>query len=116
MAENNKIYITANEHAEMLDVSVGHAYKLNQELEKEGFLVIAGKVPDAILKNAGMVSVCRRWSNESGKRQENRKMVDSVSLYGLAGETPEIHQKRFCDQKRGGGMASKFPYYAKSGL
>lgn len=45
MAENNKIYITANELAEMLGVSVGHAYKLNQELEKEGFLVIAGKVP-----------------------------------------------------------------------
>ena len=41
--------ITANELAEMLGVSVGHAYKLirklNQELEKEGFLVIAGKVP-----------------------------------------------------------------------
>lgn len=35
--------------AQMLGVSVGHAYKLirklNQELEKEGFLVIAGKVP-----------------------------------------------------------------------
>ena len=49
MTENNKIYITANELAEMLGVSVGHAYKLirklNQELEKEGFLVIAGKVP-----------------------------------------------------------------------
>ena len=49
MAENNKIYITANELAEMLGVSVGHAYKLirklNQELKKEGFLVIAGKVP-----------------------------------------------------------------------
>lgn len=49
MEENNKIYITANELAEMLGVSVGHAYKLirklNQELEKEGFLVIAGKVP-----------------------------------------------------------------------
>ena len=29
MAENNKIYITANELAEMLGVSVGHAYKLN---------------------------------------------------------------------------------------
>lgn len=33
----------------MLGVSVGHAYKfirkLNQELEKDGFLVIAGKVP-----------------------------------------------------------------------
>ena len=42
MAENNKIYITANELAEMLGVSVGHAYKLirklNEELEKEGFL------------------------------------------------------------------------------
>lgn len=42
MAENNKIYITANELAEMLGVFVGHAYKLirklNQELEKEGFL------------------------------------------------------------------------------
>ena len=38
-----------DELAEMLGVSVGHAYKLirklNQELEKEGFLVIAGKVP-----------------------------------------------------------------------
>ena len=27
MAENNKIYITANELAEMLGVSVGHAYR-----------------------------------------------------------------------------------------
>ena len=39
MAENNKIYITANELAEMLGVSVGHAYKLirklNQELEEK---------------------------------------------------------------------------------
>lgn len=58
------------------------------------------KFPDAILKNAGMVSVCRRWSNESGKRQENRKMVDSVSLYGLARKTSEIYQKRFCDQQK----------------
>ena len=28
---------------------------------------------------------------KGGKRQENRKMVDSVSLYGLAEETLEIH-------------------------
>jgi Mn-dependent DtxR family transcriptional regulator len=45
----NKIYITASELAELLDVSVGHAYKmvrqLNKELEKEGYLIIAGKVP-----------------------------------------------------------------------
>ena len=49
MTIENKIYITASELAEMLGDSVGHAYKiirkLNQELEKNGFLVIAGKVP-----------------------------------------------------------------------
>ena len=49
MTIENNIYITASELAEMLGVSVGHAYKiirkLNQELEKNGFLVIAGKVP-----------------------------------------------------------------------
>lgn len=49
METTNKIFITANELAEMLGVSVGHSYKiirkLNQELEKQGFLVIAGKVP-----------------------------------------------------------------------
>ena len=49
MTIENKIYITASELAEMLGVSVGHAYKiirkLYQELEKNGFLVIAGKVP-----------------------------------------------------------------------
>ena len=49
MTIENKIYITASELAEMLGVSVGHAYKiirkLNPELEKNGFLVIAGKVP-----------------------------------------------------------------------
>lgn len=49
MTEENKIYITASELAEMLGVSVGHSYKiirrLNQELLKDGYLVIAGKVP-----------------------------------------------------------------------
>lgn len=49
MKKENKIYITASELSEMLDVSVGHAYKIirrmNQELQKEGYLVIAGKVP-----------------------------------------------------------------------
>ena len=49
MIVENKIFITAKELAEMLDISVGHSYKiirqLNEELEKEGFLVVAGKVP-----------------------------------------------------------------------
>ena len=49
MATENKIYFTAGELAEMLGISVGHAYKiirrLNQELSDDGFLIIAGKVP-----------------------------------------------------------------------
>lgn len=49
MNQENKIYISAHELAEMLNVSVSHAYKMvrqmNRELEKEGYLVIPGKVP-----------------------------------------------------------------------
>lgn len=45
----NKIYITAPEMAEMLDISLGHAYKiirgLNNELKNDGYIVIAGKIP-----------------------------------------------------------------------
>lgn len=49
MATQSKLYITASELAELLGISVGLAYKiikkLNAELEKEGYLIIAGKVP-----------------------------------------------------------------------
>lgn len=49
MTTEKKIYITAPEMAEMLGVSLGHAYKiirsLNQELKNDGYIVIAGKVP-----------------------------------------------------------------------
>ncbi len=49
MNTEQKIFITAPEMATMLGISTGHAYKLirtlNKELEKSGYLVIAGKVP-----------------------------------------------------------------------
>lgn len=49
MTTENKIFITAPEMTELLGVSLGHAYKMiremNKELEKAGYLVIAGKVP-----------------------------------------------------------------------
>lgn len=49
MRKENKIYITAVELSGMLGVSSGHAYKiirsLNLELGKEGYIVVAGKVP-----------------------------------------------------------------------
>ncbi len=46
---NMKLFYTAAEIAEMLDISVGQAYKIirawNTELAKENYLVIAGKIP-----------------------------------------------------------------------
>lgn len=48
MTNQNKLYITAPEMAEMLGISKGHAYKiirgLNQELKKDGYIVIAGRL------------------------------------------------------------------------
>lgn len=46
---NMKLFYSAAEIAEMLDISVGQAYKIirawNTELAKENYLVIAGKIP-----------------------------------------------------------------------
>ena len=43
--------MTADEVAAELGISKGHAYKMirqmNEELEKSGFIVVAGKVPRA---------------------------------------------------------------------
>lgn len=43
------IYYSAEDVKEMLGISRGHAYKivkkLNEELAKQGFIVIAGRVP-----------------------------------------------------------------------
>ena len=48
MTNQNKLYITAPEMAEMLGISIGHAYKiirgLNQELKNDGYIVIAGRL------------------------------------------------------------------------
>jgi len=49
MTTEKKIYITAREMSELLGISTGHAYKMiremNKELEKSGYITIAGKVP-----------------------------------------------------------------------
>ena len=51
MNTENKIYITASELAESLGVSLGKSYsiirQLNRELEKNGFITVAGKCPRA---------------------------------------------------------------------
>ena len=52
--DNQSIYITVSELAQVMGVSNGHAYKLiremNTELKKQGYLTIAGKLPRAYLK------------------------------------------------------------------
>lgn len=49
MSEVKKVYYSATEISEMLGISMGTSYriirKLNKELEKKGFIVIAGKLP-----------------------------------------------------------------------
>lgn len=53
MENTMKMYITADEVAELLGVSRGYAYKvirgLNDELKAKGFRVISGKVPRMML-------------------------------------------------------------------
>ena len=48
MEKTRKMYITAEEAAEILGVSTGYAYKiirqLNEELKAKGFITIAGRV------------------------------------------------------------------------
>lgn len=50
-----KYYYTAQEVADILGVSVASAYnrirEMNKELEKSGYLTIAGKVPIAYLQS-----------------------------------------------------------------
>lgn len=47
----DKLYLTAQDLSKLLDVSIGHSYKimrmLNDELSEQGYIVIAGRVPTA---------------------------------------------------------------------
>lgn len=66
MSTENKVYITASELAETLGVSLGKAYsiirKLNDELQKESYITVAGKCPRAYLEKKwyGYTAVTKR--------------------------------------------------------
>ena len=49
MEKTRKMYVTAEEAAEILGVSTGYAYKiirgLNEELKEKGYRTICGKIP-----------------------------------------------------------------------
>ncbi len=50
----NSNFINAQELAEILEISVGHAYKIirkfNDELKNQGYVVIAGKISKNFLE------------------------------------------------------------------
>lgn len=54
MMTRERNYVTANELAETLGVSTGQAYKiirrLNNELDKKGFITVSGKCPRRYLE------------------------------------------------------------------
>ena len=64
MENTMKMYITADEVAELLGVSRGYAYKvirgLNDELKAKGFRVISGKVPRKYFRKNIMEWLFRR--------------------------------------------------------
>lgn len=49
-----KLYLNAQDVAELLDISIGHSYKIlremNESLRNAGFIVIAGRVPTKLFK------------------------------------------------------------------
>lgn len=64
-----KLYYTAKEVAEMLDVSVSHAYKVireaNRELSSKGFYVRAGRVSRKYL-DSKVYDLCDKTAQEKG--------------------------------------------------
>ena len=58
MNSTNKMYYTAAEIADMLDISKGKAYQIirnwNSELAKKNYLTISGKIPVEYFNENGM--------------------------------------------------------------
>ena len=63
MENVKKMYVTAEEAAEMLGVSIGYAYKiirgLNEELKEKGYRTISGKVLTEMEKCGAVNSITR---------------------------------------------------------
>ena len=67
MENTMKMYITADEVAELLGVSRGYAYKvirgLNDELKAKGFRVISGKVPRKYFQEKYYINIFYSFSD-----------------------------------------------------
>ena len=93
---NEKIYYSAEDIAKMLGVSMGKAYKIlreiNKDLASKGFLTIAGKIPMEYFKEKwyGGAKEVSAWAAMQGfyvrAGRVSRKYLDS-KVYDLCDKT-----------------------------
>ena len=86
---NEKIYYSAEDIAKMLGVSMGKAYKILREMNKnlasKGFLTIAGKIPVEYFKE--------KWYG--GAMQRKIPMVrGGYNIAGQIGREPKRNHKK----------------------
>lgn len=78
-----KLYYTAKEVAEMLDVSVSHAYKVireaNKELSAKGFYVRAGRVAESILIAKYMTYAIRQHKGKEALEYEQKFLLQQAT-------------------------------------
>ena len=90
-----KLYYTAKEVAEMLDVSVSHAYKVireaNRELSSKGFYVRAGRVSRKYLDSK--VYDLELLSSKESELIERTKIAESVYDMFRQGGTDDVREK-----------------------
>ena len=97
MENTMKMYITADEVAELLGVSRGYAYKvirgLNDELKAKGFRVISGKVPRKYFQEKfyGMV-VQKKGDDDMSITATELKI--NLGKYLMLAETEDIYITR----------------------
>ena len=90
-----KLYYTAKEVAEMLDVSVSHVYKVireaNRELSSKGFYVRAGRVSRKYLDSK--VYDLELLSSKESELIERTKIAESVYDMFRQGGTDDVREK-----------------------
>ena len=89
MENTMKMYITADEVAELLGVSRGYAYKvirgLNDELKAKGFRVISGKVPRKYFQEKYYGMVVQKKEGICAQILADVFSVDAIINTGIAG-------------------------------
>jgi len=74
-----KLYYTAKEVAEMLDVSVSHAYKVireaNRELSSKGFYVRAGRVSRKYLLKQSTMIISRQLQGGNSRPETRQSRI-----------------------------------------